>query len=102
MNLFNLFTGKYLFSFAVEGNLKFTKDDTTTLQSVFYFCHLSGEFCGIIIARFLHIKYIVLGDAAGSLMIANLLAVFGSNNATALWILVGFLAFFVSAVYPAG
>ena len=56
MNLFNLFAGKYLFSFAVEGNLKFTKDDVTTLQSVFYFCHLSSRFSGIIIARFLHIS----------------------------------------------
>ena len=99
---FFFIVGKYLFSFAVEGNQQFTKDNAASLQSVFWFCQLSGRFSGILIAKLVNIKYIVLGDAIGALVTSVLLAKYGNENVTALWILVGILGFFVSFVYPAG
>ena len=86
----------------MEGDLEFSKDDATNLQSVFWFCHLSGRFSGILIVKFVHIKYIVIGDAIGALLTTILLSIYGNQSVTALWILVGILGIFVSIVYPAG
>lgn len=86
----------------MEGDQQFTKDGAASLQSVFWFCQLSGRFGGILIAKFVNIKYIVLGDAIGALVTSVLLVKYGNDNVTALWILVGMLGFFVSFAYPAG
>ena len=86
----------------MEGDLQFTKDDATNLQSMFWFCHLSGRFSGILILRFVHIKYIVIGDAIGAWITTILLVMYGNQSVTALWILVGFFGFFCSIVFPAG
>ena len=69
---------------------------------MFWFCHLSGRFSGILIAKFVHIKYIVIGDAVVALVTSALLVQYGNDNATALWVLVGILGFSVSFAYPAG
>ena len=69
---------------------------------MFWFCHLSGRFSGILISRFVHIKYIVIGDAIGAWITTILLVMYGNQSVTALWILVGFFGFFCSIVFPAG
>ena len=94
--------GKFLASFAVEAEVGFSKDEAATLLSVFWFCHMGGRFSGIFIGHFVRVQRMIVGEIIGVTLVSVVLAIWGYNTATVLWVFTGFLGYFISFFFPSG
>ena len=107
--LFNVFTwggekayGDYIFSYAVDAKVSFTKDKAAHLLTVFYVCHLGERFLAIFVSHFIPIHWLIFGDIIGGLLTTILGASLAYSNAISLWATTGLLGAFVSVMGPAG
>lgn len=94
--------GKFLYSFAIETQVAFTKRDALTLNSVFWVCHMVGRGAGILLAHFVPIRYMIAGDLCGSLITTIILSLFGYKVPNVLWVMSSFMGFFISILFPSG
>ncbi len=78
--------GKYLFSYAVDGEVGFTKREASNLLTAFWASFTCGRLLGVPISKFVSPKYMILGDALLNIVIATLMALVAYNNGLALWI----------------
>ena len=93
--------GNFIFSYAVDADVSFSKGKAAQLLTVFYTCHLSGRFLGIFISHFVSIHWLIF-DIIGGLLTTILGASLAFSNETALWATTGLTGAFVSILVPAG
>ena len=93
---------KFLLSFAVESDLKFTKREATTLNSVFWAGYATGRGSSILTARFVRPKWFILIDIILTTISAVVLALFGHTNRTVLWVFSCIIGYLIAPLFPAG
>ena len=94
--------GNFIFSYAVDADVSFSKGKAAHLLTVFYTSHLTGRFLGIFISHFLPIHWLIFGDIIGGLLTMILGVLLAYDNETALWATTGLAGACVSILYPAG
>ena len=94
--------GGFIFSYAVDADVAFSKDKAAHLLTVFYVSHLSGRFFGIFISHFVPIHWLILGDIIGGLLTMILGASLAYSNEIAIWVTTGLAGAFISVLWPAG
>ena len=92
----------FIFSYAVDADVSFSKSKAANLLTVFYTSHLSGRFLGIFISHVVPIHWLLFGDIIGGLLTMILGASLAYSNETALWVTTGFAGAFVGILFPAG
>ena len=93
---------KFLFSFAVDTEVQFTKDDASSLQTAFWGSFTAGRLLGIPIARFLPVWAFILCDVIGVTAVSIAFCIYGYSSSLALWITSCFLGLFISVAFPNG
>lgn len=94
--------GKFLFSFAVETEVQFTKDEASSLQTAFWGSFTAGRLLGIPIGRFLPVWIFILVDVLGATAAAITLSLYGYKNRVALWVTSCFMGLFISVAFANG
>lgn len=94
--------GKWIFTFATETNVQFTKDQAANLASLFWFCHMTGRGSGIFFSKFVPTKVVIVSDGIMSITVGVLLCIFGHKSAIMLWILTACMGLLVAPLFSAG
>lgn len=94
--------GKFLFSFAIEADVQFSKDDASYLQSAFWASFTFGRLMGGPVAKFVPLNVMMIGDIIGALITAIVLAIWGPTVPNVLWVFTCFMGIFVALVFPNG
>ena len=92
---------KFLLTFAVESDLKFTKEEATALNSAFWAGFVSGRGSSIVIARWVPPKWFILIDIILTTVSAVVLALIGYKNRTVFWIFTCIMGYVISPLFPA-
>ena len=93
---------KYLFSYAVDGELRFTKREASNLQTAFWASFTAGRLSGVPISKFVSAKYMILGTSILSTVVAVVMATVAYNNVLGLWITSCLIGALVAVVFPNG
>jgi FHS family Na+ dependent glucose MFS transporter 1 len=93
---------KFLFSYAIDTEVQFTKDDASSLQTAFWGSFTAGRLLGIPIARFLPIWIFILCDVVGVAAVAVAFSIYGYKNRQALWITSSFMGLLIAVAFPNG
>ena len=94
--------GNFIFSYAVDADVSFSKGKAAQLLTVFFTCHLSGRYLGIFISHFVPIHWLIFSDIIGGLLTTILGASLAYSNETALWATTRLTGAFVSILVPVG
>ena len=94
--------GKFLFSFAVEADVAFTKDEASYLQTAFWASFTLGRLLGGPVAKFMPLNWLIIGDITGALITAVVLSIWGATHTIVLWVFSCFMGIFISLVFPNG
>ena len=94
--------GKFLFSFAIESELAFSKGSAAHLNTVFWICHMSGRALGTLLSKFLPIHILIFGDITIGCITTTLLVFLGYKVSMALWVLSALLGALISILFPSG
>ncbi len=94
--------GKYLFSYAVDGEVQFTNREASNLLTAFWASFTCGRMLAIPISKFVAPKYMILGDALLNISIATVMALVAYNNGLALWITSCLCGACLAVGYPNG
>ena len=94
--------GGYIFSYAVDAEVSFSKDKAAHLLTVFYISYLGGRFLGIFVSHFVPIHWLIFGDIICGLVTMIVGASLAYSNEIALWVTTGIAGAFISALWPAG
>ena len=94
--------GNFLFSFAVESDVGFTKDEVSYLQTAFWASFTFGRLLGGPVAKFVPLNWLIIGDIVGAFITAVVLSIWGATDTTVLWVFSCFMGIFVSLVFPNG
>ena len=94
--------GKYLSTYSQESELAFTKAKAADLATVFWACHVSGRFFGIVVSKWIPTLLVILVDCIVAITVTILLVSFGYNNSTGIWVLSGIMGFSISLFFPCG
>lgn len=93
--------GKFIRSYAIDKH-KFSGDDGSLINTVFWISFAVGRFTGLFTGRFIPIRILILLEVSGTLITAILLDIFARDNDLALWILTVPMGFFVAPLFPSG
>ena len=93
---------KFLFSFAVDTEVHFSKNDASSLQTAFWGSFTAGRLLGIPIARCTPIWVFILCDAIGATIAAIIFSIYSYRNRVALWATSCFLGMFIAVAFPNG
>jgi len=93
--------GKFIRSYAIDKH-KFSGDDGSLINTVFWISFAVGRFTGLFTGRFIPIRILILLEVSGTLITAILLDIFARDNDLALWILTAPMGFFVAPLFPSG
>lgn len=94
--------GKFIYSYATDGELKLSSDDASVLNSLFWICFTCGRGVSIVAAKFIHPKLLLGVELVFNVVSCVVLAVWGGSVAEVLWVFTGVLGFFLSPVFAAG
>ena len=92
----------YLFSYAVDAEVSFSKDEAAHLVTVFYVCYMTGRFLSIFISSLFPIHYLIFGSILGVMVTMVCAAMLAFSSSLALWCIAGFAGLFMSTLYPSG
>ena len=93
---------KFLFSFAVETEVQFSKSDASSLQTAFWGSFTAGRLFGVPIARCVPVWAFILGDAVGAAVVAVVFSIYANRSRVALWVTSCFLGTFIAVAFPNG
>ena len=93
--------GKFLFSFSIHSELKFSRVQATWLNSAYWISYTAARLATAAAARWLPIHLLIFGQVFGTLGAAIGLDVF-RRNAVAFWLFSSALGFFRSPLFPSG
>lgn len=88
--------GKFIFSYSIESSLRFSKDQATLLNNLYWISFTLARF---IAARWIPIHVLLLVEVSGTLLCAIFLNIF-HYSVTAFWILNFAFGFFKSPLFP--
>ena len=94
--------GKFLFSYAIECDLRFTKKEASTVQTVFWGSFTAGRALGIALARILPVSYIIIGDIAGNILVSSVLATMAHRARSVLMMCSSLMGVFISLLVANG
>lgn len=94
--------GKFLFSFAIESDVQFSKNEASYLQSAFWASFTFGRLIGGPIAKFVPVNYMIIGNIVGDIITATILAIWAPTEAIILWIFTCFMGICIAMAYPNG
>ena len=85
---------QYLTTYAVDSDLGFDNQEAASLSSVYYLLDAVGMICSIILARYVSIKILLFVEVHCITLLSVLLIIFGTQDRTALYVLVPMFAMF--------
>ena len=91
--------GKFLFSYALESELKLNQDQAAWLNSVYWICFTAARFIAFIVSRWVPIHIMLFVQVFGTLASAIGLNVF-HNKVIPFWVLTSTMGFFKSPLFP--
>lgn len=91
--------GKFIFSYAIEGDLKLTKSQATWLNAVYWISFTLARFLAFVAAKWIPIHILLLIETSGTLLTGIFLNIF-YKNVTAFWVLNISIGFFKSPLFP--
>lgn len=94
--------GKYIASYSLTNEVKFTKQQSANLASVFWFSHMSGRLAGTLVSYWVSVTITMLFFMILALVSAVVLCIWGYNTPLVLWIFTGFMGFAISLGFPSG
>lgn len=94
--------GKFLFSYAVDSDIKMKKSEASNLQTVFWASFTAGRLSGVLIGKFVPLRYVMIGNVIGNVITASILAGFAEQNATILWVFSCIMGALISIAFPNG
>jgi FHS family Na+ dependent glucose MFS transporter 1 len=94
--------GKFIYSYATDSDLKFSNDEASLLNSLFWICFTCGRGVSIIAAKFVSPKLLLGVELFFNTVACVVLAVWADEHAEVLWVFTGLLGFFLSPVFAAG
>lgn len=92
--------GKFLFSYATDSELKFTKSDASILNSVFWACFTAGRLAGVPTAKFVPTRYMIMIQICATIICSFVLAAEGYRQVTILWAFSCIIGYFMSQKFP--
>ena len=94
--------GNFIFSFATDADVAFSKDSAAMLTSLFWLCHMIGRLAGALLGLCVATSVVLLGDILLLTLTSLFLVLFGHSHPSALWLLAAAYGFFISPLVPAG
>ena len=94
--------GKFLFSFAIEAEVAFTKDEASYLQSAFWASFTFGRLAGVPVATLISVNWMIVANVIGAFITSVVLSIWGATNSTVLWVFTCFMGIFIAVMYPSG
>ena len=94
--------GRFVFSFLIESDLKFTETEAANLNSLFWGSFTLGRMTGIPIARFLSTPIMIAIQGLGLVVSCVILAIFVFRSKVIIWVLTVPLGYFMAQSYPSG
>lgn len=93
--------GKFIRVYAID-QLKFSKDDGTYINTVFWALFSVGRFSGFIAANWVPIRILLVIEVFVQLIFAGLLNIFADDSKLMLWVFSTPLGFFLGPLFPTG
>lgn len=94
--------GKWIYSFAIETEVQFTKDQAANLASLFWFFHMVGRGSGMFFSKYVPTKIVIVLDCSIAIIVAILLCIYGHKSPIMLWILTALMGLLVAPLFSAG
>ena len=94
--------GNFIFSFATDADVAFSKDAAAMLTSLFWLSHMIGRLLGAGLALCVPTSVVLLADVILLTVVSLLLVLFGHSHSVALWTLAAAYGLFISPIVPAG
>ncbi|WAQ95746.1 MF4B1-like protein [Mya arenaria] len=93
--------GKFIRTFAIDYH-KFSNDDGTYINTVFWITFTCGRVAGFVAANWIPIRILILIETGGCLAGSIALMFFGTSGPLALWVIMPILGFFIAPLFPSG
>lgn len=93
--------GKFIRSYSIDKH-KFSGDDASLINTVYWISFAVGRFIGIFTGRFIPIRILLPVEVSGTLITGILLEIFAQENDLALWILTIMMGLCVGPIFPSG
>ena len=94
--------GRFLFSYAIEADVNFTKDEAALLNSVFWAMFTIGRGGGTVVAKFMRISLMIWIEFVFVLLSITTLAIWGFSVKLVLWIASCSYALMLGPIFPGG
>lgn len=94
--------GKFLFSFAVDSDIKMKKSVASNLQTAFWASFTAGRLSGVLIGKFVPLRYVMIANVVGNVITATFLVIYAQEEVLVLWILTCVFGVLISIVFPNG
>ena len=92
--------GTYVFTYATESDLGFSKDEAAALSGVYNLFYMLGRCVSIVISRWLTIQLMMSGEVVAVAVITVAMAIWGTSSQTAFAVLICSMGFFGSPLWP--
>ena len=93
--------GIFIRSFAID-HFGFSVDDGSYINTSFWISFTVGRYAGFLVARWIPIRILILIESSGLLISALCHALLSGRSATALWIIIQPVGFFIGPLFPSG
>ncbi|CAH1789588.1 unnamed protein product [Owenia fusiformis] len=93
---------KFLFAFATDGPLKFTKDNATILNTVFWASFTAGRGLAMLAAKFVGPRILLIVELIMNLIVAIVLLTLGYRFAIVMWIFTALQGACLAPLFPSG
>ncbi|XP_013418265.1 sodium-dependent glucose transporter 1A-like [Lingula anatina] len=94
--------GKFVFSFATQGTLRFTIDDGTFLNSLYWAFFTAGRGLGSVVAHWVPVRYMIVAEIAVINVTGIVLSSAGYRISEVLWACNCVLGLFHAPLFPGG
>lgn len=93
--------GNFVRTFSVD-ELKFSRDEASYLDTVYWGSFTMGRFTGSIVSHFIAISKLLVLDVSLNLVAVTCLVFFVSDSKSCLWAFTAVVGFLIAPIYPAG
>ncbi|XP_064600994.1 sodium-dependent glucose transporter 1C-like [Liolophura sinensis] len=107
--LFNMMTvvmdralGSFLFTYAMESGIGFSKGEAAYLNTGFFACYAGGRAIMGLLAHKIPVRYVLFSEVYLTAACSAIITFYGYDKRLILWVFSCSLAFFFGPVYPSG
>ena len=94
--------GRFIFTFLVESQLKFTNEEAVNLNSLFWLSFTLGRLSGIPISHFVSTPVMIAVQSIGVVILSIVLAAAVFQSKYIIWVFSVPLGYFIAQVFPSG